>query len=320
MLACLLSLTAVCLFPDGSHAFAPSKSKASSTTFRFAAGNELSSVLSDYRSSAAAEATSVTANKVTEAVSSAVATQAPPSTPSLAAFIKNEASVMDAARVAQDAADRATAAAGAASKAAAAVGGSVSESVVGKIQFSSTEAPFQVDASKVISYDAIARSKDNLDTMKANILGGFESLRDNYESLKGSTGSLDKPFPKFDSVSITPAIDDIIRYLQLKEYGGWYAAAAMAIVASLQRSAGAKEANAKLESELISARKKASEAAVAAGLAAEGANTAKALALKMEKDMNIDGSGESSQSKHFKMENVSIGEVFPPVPLYMCAV
>lgn len=123
--------------------------------------------------------------------------------------------------------------------------------------------------------------------------------------MKDSTDNLNVSFPKFDSVSITPAVTDIINSLHLQDYGGWYVAAAVAIFASQQRSAGVKEASAKFESDLTSAREKASEAATAAGLAAQGANTAKNLALKMEKDMKKDGAGallESSRSKKVKME------------------
>lgn len=306
MRPCVLSAALLSLLVDGSHAFAPPKSTASPTASRLAAGNELSGMLSDYSSSAAAEVTSATAEKVAVAVSSAVTTPTPPAAPSLAAFINNKASVIDAARVAQDAADRAAAAAAAvatkgaaATKAAATVGAggiSLKATVGGAAKF-----PFQVDPSKAnteSSFDALAKSKENLATMKANILGGVVPS-------KGSTGNLDIALPKFDSASITPAVTDIINSLHLKDYGGWYVAAAAAIFASLQRSAGAQEASAKFESELSRAREKASEAATAAGLAAEGATTAKNLALKMEKEINTDGIGallESSRSKKVQME------------------
>lgn len=305
MRPCVLSAALLSLLVDGSYAFAPPKSTASPTASHLAAGNELSGMLSDYSSSAAAEVTSATAEKVAVAVSSAVTTPSPPAAPSLATFIKNEVSVIDAARVAQDAADQAAAAAAAvatkgaaATKAAATVGaGGISlKATVG----GAAKLPFQVDPSKAnaeSSFDALAKSKENLATMKANILGGVVP--------KGSTGNLDISLPKFDSASVTPAITDIINSLHLKDYGGWYVAAAAAIFASLQRSAGVEEASAKFESELVRARKKASEAATAAGLAAEGATTAKKLALKMEKDINTDGIGallESSRSKKVQME------------------
>lgn len=208
--------------------------------------------------------------------------------------------------------------------------------------------PVQLDPSKVNPYSAIEareRTTENLATLKANLFGGIGSLKESAGSIKESVGSLkaqgarpsslsvdtgafaesikeaagslketaqsvklgDLSFD-FDSVSVSPMFTDLVAALHLREYGGWYIAAAMAIYASQQRSAGKNDANAAFESELASAREKASEAASAAGLAAQGATTAKKLALKMEKDLKKDGAQEvlkSSRSKVVQMEKVS---------------
>ena len=110
------------------------------------------------------------------------------------------------------------------------------------------------------------------------------------------------------SSSLASGFATLVATLHLKEYGGWYAAGVMAILASLQRSAGKKEAMSAYESELARAREKAMEAAKAAGAAADGAKTAKMLAMQMEKDMAKDGSKallESSRSKMTQIEKVS---------------
>ena len=60
---------------------------------------------------------------------------------------------------------------------------------------------------------------------------------------------------------------------------------------------------------MIKAREKANEASSAANLAAEGAKTARDLAMKMEKDLQKGGGEallESSRSKMVEMEKVSI--------------
>ena len=101
----------------------------------------------------------------------------------------------------------------------------------------------------------------------------------------------------------------IVDSLHLQEYGGWYAAAALAIIASQQKDSGKKEATLKFESELTQAQQKASEAASAAGVAAEGAKLAKDLAMKMEKETKKDGSQallESSKMKKVMLEKESM--------------
>eukprot|EP00579_Thalassiosira_antarctica_P001485 CAMPEP_0201869562 /NCGR_PEP_ID=MMETSP0902-20130614/3030_1 /ASSEMBLY_ACC=CAM_ASM_000551 /TAXON_ID=420261 /ORGANISM="Thalassiosira antarctica, Strain CCMP982" /LENGTH=657 /DNA_ID=CAMNT_0048395089 /DNA_START=34 /DNA_END=2007 /DNA_ORIENTATION=- len=317
------SVAILSLFAASSHAFAPPRSTTSSIiSRRLAAGNELSGMLSEYSTSATTKAADIAAEKVADVVSSAVTT--PISTPPPAEVTESGMdSLMKAAGAAQDAANQATAAAAAvatkgaaATKAAAAAGVSVAGGIqlkplVGGVLVPAAKLPFQVDPSKMNSdsaFDASARAQENLAILKANLLGGFG----------GSTGDVDTAAPyldlksllkldsvKFDSASITPAVSDIIASLHLKEYGGWYAAAAMAIYASQQRTAGMEDANVQFESELAVAREKASEAASAAGLAAEGAKLAKKLAMKMEKDMKKDGGEallESSRSKMVQIE------------------
>lgn len=112
-----------------------------------------------------------------------------------------------------------------------------------------------------------------------------------------------------NSLTASPVIPAIVDSLHLNEYGGWYAAAAMAITASQQRSAGREEASKEFESELEIAREKASEAAAAAGVAAEGAKMAKSLAMKMEKSTPaMDPTKallESSKMELIQLEKVS---------------
>jgi len=100
----------------------------------------------------------------------------------------------------------------------------------------------------------------------------------------------------------------IIEALHLKENGAWFIAAALALVASQQRSAGKKQAITKYEEELSTARAVADEAVQQAGAAAEGARTAQTLAIQAEKDMKK-GKGnnavlESSREKLAQMEKV----------------
>lgn len=102
------------------------------------------------------------------------------------------------------------------------------------------------------------------------------------------------------SSSLASGFATLVATLHLKEYGGWYAAGVMAILALLQRSAGKKEAMYAYESGLARAREKGMEAAAAA----DGAKTAKIPAM----DMAMDGSKallESSRSKMIQIERVS---------------
>lgn len=288
-------------------------------------------MLNEYSDSAAVttKAAAKAAGKVADAVvSSKVATPPPPpATPPPPSEIAESAmdSVMKAASVAQDAADQAAAAAAAvaskgvaATKAAAVAGTSVAGGIQLKplvggvfVPATGTKLPFQVDPSKVSAdnaFDASARAKANLAILKANFVGGIGAIKEGPGDVSTSASSLHldiSNMPKIGTVSVTPAFAAIIASLHLKEYGGWYVAVAMAIYASQQRSAGKEDASAEFELELVNAREKASEAASAAGLAAEGAKTAKKLAMKMEKDLKIDGGKallESSRSKMAEME------------------
>lgn len=151
-----------------------------------------------------------------------------------------------------------------------------------------------VEASNVV--------KSNLATLKANLMSGMESTK---------VSGVDAPSIDFDmnSLSASPVIPAIVDSLHLNEYGGWYAAAAMAIAASQQRSAGREEASKEFESELEIAREKASEAATAAGVAAEGARMAKSLAMQMDKSKQPEDPAmailASSRMKVIEMEKVS---------------
>ena len=142
----------------------------------------------------------------------------------------------------------------------------------------------------------------NLATLKANLMSGMDSVAD-----KGNSS----PSIDFDinSLSALPIIPALVDSLHLKEYGGWYAAVAMAITASQQRSAGRKEASSEFESELELARGKANEAASAALAAADGARMAKTLAMKMKNKPSNEGAAqailEQSRMKVIQLEKVS---------------
>ncbi|KAL7534529.1 hypothetical protein ACHAWF_004863 [Thalassiosira exigua] len=272
----------------------------------------------------------------------AVATVAEPAKATAASSVDMDMdSVVKAASMAQEAADQAAAAAAAvatkgvaATKAAAAAAGAVAAGGAAGVQFKvpdiqwtpptqikappiewvapspQTKLLFQVDPNKLNydnPYDASARAQENLAIIKAN-------WQEFIPSLKGLTGIESIDLPAFDldvssvrdgSGSAGPTLSEIITTLNFPEYGAWYTVAALAIIASQQRSAGNEEASAEFELELANARAKASEAATAAGLAAEGANTAKKLAMKMEKGLKKDGGKamlESSKSKKAQME------------------
>eukprot|EP00581_Thalassiosira_minuscula_P006550 CAMPEP_0183742500 /NCGR_PEP_ID=MMETSP0737-20130205/64729_1 /TAXON_ID=385413 /ORGANISM="Thalassiosira miniscula, Strain CCMP1093" /LENGTH=555 /DNA_ID=CAMNT_0025978087 /DNA_START=90 /DNA_END=1757 /DNA_ORIENTATION=- len=326
----LPSLAIISLFAASSHAFAPPKT--SKITTRLAAGSELSGMLSEYSSS------SSVADKAVEVVSTAVTTPPPPpvAAPPVEAAASGMDSLMKAVSSAQGAADQAAAAAAAvATKSAAATkaatagvtvaGGVKLKPVVGGVFVPVDPAKIDYDN----AFDASARAKANLEILRSNFVEGVGSVKESSSNLKGvgenapyyfdvksalklpdslklpDTVGIDST--KFDSAaaSVSPAVADFIAALHLKEYAGWYVAAFMAIYASQQRSAGMEAASAKFESELADAREKANEAASAAGLAAEGANVAKKLAIKMEKDLKKDGQNvmlESSRSKVAQIE------------------
>lgn len=143
--------------------------------------------------------------------------------------------------------------------------------------------------------------ESSLAPLKANFMSTMDSLKDRGD---------DVPSIDFDinSLNVSPVIPALIDSLHLKEYGGWYAAAAMAIAASQQRSAGKEEASERFESELELAREKANEAASAAGVAAEGAKMAKSLAMKMKYSYSPDNTKvilEDSKMKVIELEKVS---------------
>lgn len=152
--------------------------------------------------------------------------------------------------------------------------------------------------------DASARQREIL---WADFLEGTRGIRERFDIPTLPKLNVDLPTVGSSS-SLASVFATLVATLHLKEYGGWYAAGVMAILASLQRSAGKKEAMSAYESELARAREKAMEAATAAGAAADGAKTAKMIVMQMEKDMAKDGSKallESSRSKMTQIEKVS---------------
>lgn len=266
-------------------------------------------------SSAATKAASTVADVVADAVSSSAATTAAQD---------NMAKLTEVVSATNDAANQAATAATAVSTKAAAGTAIAAKASAAAAAAAKTVAGLQVrpliggvfvpvDPSKVtppdLQYDASARARENLAILKANFLAGFGAIQ-------GESGD---PAPSFDiDMSALPSFNDvafsstnfidIIDSLHIQEYGGWYVAAAMAITASQQRSAGKEEATLEFESELTQAREKANEAAAAAGLAAEGARMAKDLALKMEKSAGKEGGNailERSRLKLLQTEKVS---------------
>jgi hypothetical protein len=239
--------------------------------------------------------------------------------------------VASAAAAAQDAADQAAAAAAAiavkgaaatkaATTAAASAGAAAAafqlplRPLVGGVfvpsaPSASSRLPFQVDPAKVDAtnaFDASARARENLAIIKANFLGGIRGIAD-------ATSSVFVDIPTVggsaSSTAVASTFAAAIASLHLREYGGWYAAVLMGVIALNQRSKGREDATAAYESELAVARERASKAAAAAGLAAEGAKTAKMLAMKMERDMTKDGGKallESSRSKMAEVEKASV--------------
>lgn len=330
------SIAVLALGLSNCHAFSPPISAAAST--RLHASTELSSLLQEYRGSGftstlpqpqplspqpivPTEAAVSSMESLTKAASlglSSPETSIPPPTEAADSAMD---SLLKAAGVAQDAADQAAAAAAAAATAvaksvAATKTAAVGTTVLGGFQFKPLGDIFvQVDPSKTnpdLAFDASARARENLAIMKENFLGGVKSITEGM-----GLGEVPLTTSSFDTTNIdplsAPALDTILASLHLKEYGGWYAAGALAIIASQQRSAGMEDASATYESELVNARAKAKEAAQAAALAAQGANTAKTLAMKMEKDLKRTGDNsllENSRSKMAQTEKASILNIF----------
>lgn len=332
------SVAVLSLFASNGRAFAPPRTPASSSSsssrnpssssssfrLRAASGNELAGLLREYSSS---DVTATTAAKVSSPPPPPPMEIVAPPPPSEVADSALDA-VARAASAAQDAADQAAAVAAAiavkgaaatkAATAAAATAGAGAafqlplRPLVGGV-FVPSKLPFQVDPSKVDSanaFDASARARDNLAIIKANFLEGFRGITDATSSVV-----VDVPKVGGNAPSSTAAAEAastfaaVIASLHLREYGGWYAAVAMGVIALNQRSRGREDATAAYEGEIASARERASEAAAAAGLAAEGAKTAKMLAMKMERDMTKDGGKallESSRSKMAEVEKASV--------------
>lgn len=122
----------------------------------------------------------------------------------------------------------------------------------------------QVDPSKMdpnYRSEASLRAQENLATLKANL--GI--VGDGRTAFPGAGSGLKEggvALPSVPSMDVhLPALQPLIDSLHLKEYAGWYATVALAIVASQQRTAGKKEAGAEFESELTKAQMKANEAA-----------------------------------------------------------
>jgi hypothetical protein len=326
------SIAVLALGLSKSHAFTRATSgvtlKVAST--RLYASKELTSLLQEYSGSISTLPSSqpsspepiIPADVVVssmESLTKAVTPQPSSPQPIIAAEAADSAmeSLMKAASVAQDAADQAATAAAAAAaavakSAAATKAAAAGTTVLGGFQFKPLGDVFvQVDPSKTnpdLAFDASARARENLAILKENFLGGVKSITEGLGlgDVQSTTFSFESTnVPSIDSLSL-PAL---VASLHLNEYGGWYAAGAMAIIASQQRSAGMEDASATFESELANARAKAKEAAEAAALAAQGANTAKTLAMKMERDLKKTGSNallENSRSKMAQTEKASI--------------
>ena len=165
-----------------------------------------------------------------------------------------------------------------------------------------------VDPSKVQTdqtFDASARAQENMAMLKSNFMEGVAAI-------KTSLGATDVSGDGFDIHDIQLGdvnVNTIIESLRLEQYGAWYVAAGMALVASQQRSKGKDVASAMYEAELTGAQAKANEAAKQAAEAAEGARNAQKLAMQMEKDSKK-GQGnailDSSRQKMAQMDKVSM--------------
>ena len=328
----LPSIAIASLFAGNSHGFAPPSSSLSSVhTSTSRLHNDLSKMLSDYSGSAPKTAATAV-EKVADAVVSSPVVATPPPPVVNPTEVANSAidSITKAADSSQNAADQAAAAAAAVTSKMAAVtkgvsalggglaAGGVKLSIpiaatpgVPSIPSSTPKFPVQIDPSKLdptYSYDGAARREEYMRILKANwneMIGqGSGQTGSSYD-----TPHLNLPLDNLPSSEETlAAVAAIIAALNIEEYGAWYVAAFMALFAFQQRGAGKAEASAEFESELADAQAKALEAASAAGLAAEGANKAKKLAMQMEKDLKKDGGEamlESSRSKMAAMDKVS---------------
>ena len=300
---------------SGGDAFAPSTSTSMTSTIRLQAGSDLTGLLGEYSGSVSSSSPAVTktvekvAEKTVEKVAEAVVSA--PAAPVVDSF----SAINEAAAAAQSAADQATAAAASvaassvpAMKAAAAgavAGGASIKPLVGGVFV-------KVDSAKInpdLQFDASSRAQENLAVLKANFVAGLGGLGEkvNHIQVPKFEGGADSGV---DMSAFSPVdLQTILDSLHLKEYGGWYAAAVMAIIASQQKSSGKKEAASEFESELTQAQQKANDAAAAAGMAAEGAKLAKELAMKMDKDTKKDSGQamlESSKMKQIVLEKESL--------------
>eukprot|EP00804_Cyclotella_cryptica_P002083 CCRYP_006503-RA/>CCRYP_006503-RA protein AED:0.11 eAED:0.11 QI:231/0.83/0.71/1/0.83/0.71/7/34/1041 len=287
--------------------FAPPATHISSVSVRrwsqalsSASSSDLSGLLNEYKSAASPVSTS--ASSVPSPPVTAVVT------PQVDDFAESSMrSLTDAVTAATDAADAAAQAAAsamaAASQTAATTKAAVATAATSNIQtipggVKILPGGFQFKPPQQ-AVDATDRIGESFATLKANFISGVGSMKvDSADTSRSFDFDL-------NSLSASPIVPAIVDSLHLKEYGGWYVAAAMAITASQQRAAGREEASLQFETELELARQKANEAASAAGLAAEGARMAKSLAMKMEKSSGQDAGKsilESSRMKQIQME------------------
>lgn len=303
---------------SGGDAFAPpSTSNSMTSTIRLQAGSDLSSLLGEYSGSVSTSSPVVT--KVAEKAVEKVAEAAVVSAPAAAPAVDSLSAINEAAAAAQSAADQAAAAA--ASLAASSVPAikaaavpAMKAAATGAVASGASIKPLiggvfvKVDSAKVnpdLQFDASARAQENIATLKANFAASMGGLSERLNDVKipkiegGTSTGVD--LSAYSSADLQAIIDS----LHLKEYGGWYAAAAMAIIASQQKSSGKMEATSKFESELTLAQQKANDAASAASTAAEGAKLAKELAMKMDKETKKDSSQamlDSSKMKQILIE------------------
>lgn len=325
--SCQSNVAILSLFAaGGSDAFAPSTSTSMTSppsTIRLQAGggSDLGSLLSEYSGSSASSSAPVV-TKVVENVASTVAPSVP-TTPPAASIADNLSAINDAVAAAQNAADQAAiAAASVATKSApvikAAATGAAKAAATGAAAGGASLKPLigsvfvQVDQSKVnpdLQFDATARAQQNLAILKANFAASFGGLSEFGKNLNIDLPKVEGAVDGVDLSSYSSAdLQAIVDSLHLQEYGGWYAAAALAIIASQQKDSGKKEATSQFESELTQAQQKANEAASAASVAAEGAKLAKDLAMKVEEKTKKDSGKallESSKMKKIVLEKES---------------
>lgn len=317
-------------------AFAPSTKTSMTSTSRLQ--SDLTGLLGEYSgslSSSSSPAVTKSVEKVVEktvekVAEAAVVVPAPPVAAAPAVVTDSVSLINDAAAAAQSAADQAASAA--ASLAASSVPAvkaaavpAMKAAATGAVAGASSIKPLvggvfvKVDSAKInpdLQFDASSRAQENLAIMKANFvaaMGGFGAGLSNLQLPKvegGGAAGNNGGVSGIDLSSYSAAdLQAIVDSLHLKEYGGWYAAAAMAIIASQQKASGKKEAAAEFESELTLAQQKANDAASAAGMAAEGAKLAKELAMKMDKDTKVDSGKailQSSKTKQILLEKESM--------------